>query len=49
MPTTQQLSRIVEKHYSPKELSYLLGFTPNFWRDLAKAGELTARVFFETV
>lgn len=35
---------VIEKHYSPTELEVLLGFAPRFWRDLAKAGELTLAV-----
>ena len=41
--STNPHNRIVEKHYSPKELSCLLGFSSDFWRDQAKAGELTLR------
>lgn len=33
--------RVVEKFYSPGELSALLGFAPRFWCDLAKQGEFT--------
>lgn len=36
-----RIPRVVEKHYSPVEASALLGFAPGFWRDQAKAGELT--------
>lgn len=45
MPTIQsQLAqRVVEKHYTPRELEYLIGFSPDYWRDQAKAGELTLR------
>lgn len=42
--TTSQLhQRVVEKHYSPKELSYLMGFSARYWCDACKAGELTLR------
>lgn len=33
--------RVVEKHYSAKELSWLIGFDARFWRDKMKSGELT--------
>jgi hypothetical protein len=43
MPTHNGAQRVVEKYYSPRELFYLLGFSPEFWRDKCKAGELTLR------
>lgn len=36
-----RIPRVVEKHYSPQEASALLGFSAEYWRDQAKAGELT--------
>jgi hypothetical protein len=41
---SNQQQRVVEKFYSTAELECLLGFAPRFWRDLAKAGELTLTV-----
>jgi len=33
--------KLVEKHYSPRELSFLLGFNEKWWRERAQAGDLT--------
>ena len=43
MSTTAPTSvpRVVEKYYSPRELSFLLGFNAEFFRDQAKAGGFT--------
>lgn len=36
----QPTSKVVEKFYSAKELSFLIGFNERFWRDLMKGGDL---------
>ena len=36
--------RVLEKYYSPKELSTLLGFSAGFFRDRAQAGDFTLAV-----
>ena len=38
---TTVIPRVVEKYYSPRELSCLLGFDEKFWRQRAKDGEFT--------
>lgn len=39
----QRIPKVIEKHYSPRELSFLLGFDERWWRERAQAGELTVR------
>jgi len=41
-PTT--VPRVVEKYYSARELSFLLGFDEKWWRERAKAGEFTIQL-----
>jgi len=36
-------ARVVEKYYSPRELSSLIGFAEKFWRERCQAGEMTLR------
>ena len=44
MASNQPISRVVEKHYSPRELSFLIGFDEKFWRQRAKDGEFTLTI-----
>jgi hypothetical protein len=44
MNDAPKFPRVVEKYYSPRELSVLLGFSPDFFRDEAKAGSFTLTV-----
>lgn len=43
------IPRVVEKYYSPSELSCLIGFADKFWRERAKAGEFTLTIDDEVV
>lgn len=38
-----RVPKVIEKHYSPRELSFLLGFDEKWWRQRAQSGELTVR------
>lgn len=38
---SEPIPRVVEKYYSARELSFLLGFDEKFWRQRAKDGEFT--------
>lgn len=31
------VAKVVEKHYSARELSFLIGFDPKYWRERMKA------------
>jgi len=45
MPThATSVARVVEKYYSPRELSCLIGFDERFWRQRAKDGEFTLTI-----
>lgn len=46
---TAASQRVVEKYYSPGDLSCLLGFADKFWRERAKAGEFTLSIEGEIV
>jgi hypothetical protein len=39
----ERYSKLVERHYSLRELSVLFDFTPRWWREQAQAGELVVR------
>ncbi len=41
--TEVRIAKVIEKHYSPRELSFLLGFDEKWWRQRAQAGDLTLR------
>lgn len=41
MSEPPQIPRAVEKYYSLRELSFLIGFAERFWRERAQSGELT--------
>jgi len=43
-PPTAAVPRVVEKYYSPRELSFLIGFDERFWRQKAKEGEFTLSI-----
>lgn len=36
-------NKVVEKHYTVRELSWLLGFNEKWWRERAQSGDLTLR------
>lgn len=36
----ERYAKIVERHYSLRELSVLFDFTPRWWRERAQAGDL---------
>jgi hypothetical protein len=36
-------SKVIEKHYSPRELGFLLGFDEKWWRQRAQEGEFAVR------
>ena len=40
MSAPQRIPRVLEKFYSVRELSYLLGFNEKWWRERAQAGDL---------
>ena len=49
MTNLTSIPRVVEKYYSPSELSGLIGFAEKFWRERAKAGEFTLVIDGEVV
>ena len=49
MNPSNPIPRVVEKYYSARELGVLLGFSKDFFADLAKAGEFTLTVADQVV
>ena len=41
---SERIPNVIEKYYSVRELTFLLGFSERFWRERAQAGDLVWRV-----
>lgn len=41
---SERQTKVLEKFYSPRELSYQLGFGERFWRERCQAGDFTLRI-----
>lgn len=46
---SERQTKVLEKFYSPRELSYQLGFTEQFWRERCQAGDFTLSVDGEVI